>query len=343
MASKTAERGSVDDITAGMNSLMKSGLVPENLTELLTTLTKCLKEFISKISSVVGDAVDKINELGDQKIKITLEAKTVCRELLNMLLNLSAYMKKVDNLAWYAKREERKATVLDALRQDEPNFEPLNGYFKQLMRCLDRAEACFTKFEDHCNGKNIAKRLSEAHEGFKSEADTAKFAEAITKGVGGAFSALTGGGGLAITGVLLSVAAGTVTLGTGTVIGLAITGTAGLVTGGSTAVLTYVIANEFEDKKKALILFGISIGEISGTAASIQLTAKKLQQGLEEVVDHIDDVEYFASCRDSQMESVIKFFEELESFATTASECKLELDSNQQDLKSSILTVIGKL
>ena len=309
---------------------MESLLVPDNLTALLTTLTKCLKEFISKITSVVGDAVDKINELGDRKI--TLETKTACRELLNMLLLLSDYMKQLDNFAWYAKHEERKATVLDALRQDEPNFEPLNGYLKQLMRCLERAEASFRKFEDHCNGKSIIQRLSEAHEGFKSEADKPKLAE----GASGAFSSGsaidTGAGGVALAGVP--------TLGLGTIIGF-ITGVAApMAFGGSVARLTHVIGTEFKDKKKALILLGICIGEISGTAASIQHTAKRVQQGLKEVVEHI---EYFDSCRDSQMESVIKFFEELESFATTASECKRELDSKQQDLESSILTVIGKL
>ena len=341
----------IPSLTAGIESLMKTAESPQViLTELLKCLAECVKEFTTKLISVVREAVENINELRNKQFPITSEAKAVCRELLEMLTCLTAYLKRVDNFAWYARREERKATVLDALRQEQPDFEPLNGYLEQLGRCLQRAEASFKIFRDHCD-ENIMKALSTVHEDCKSTADKAKLAEAITKGAGGAFSALSMvagagvGGTVAVTGIALSLAAGVPTLGIGTVIGMAITGTVapivGVSVGGSAAGLTHIIAKQFKDKKKALILLGICIGEIEETATSIQHTAGKVQAELKEITEQIEDIEYYKSNRVSLMESMEKFFEELKNFAAITSECHRELMSKQQDLENSIFKVIG--
>lgn len=341
----------IPSLTAGIESLMKTTASPPViLTELLKCLAECVKEFTTNLIAVVREAVEKINELGNKHFAITSEAKTVCRELLAMLRCLTAYLKKVDNFAWYAQREERKATVLEALRQEQPNFEPLNGYLEQLGRCLQRAETSFKEFKVHCDD-NIMKALSTVHEDCKSTADKAKLAEAITKGAGGAFSALAmaagfgAGGTVAVTGIALSVAVGVPTLGIGTVIGLAITGTVApavcLGVGGSAAGLTHVIATEFRGRKKALILLGLCIGEIEETASSVQQTAEKVQAELKEITEHIEDIEFFKSNRVSLMESMDKFFEELGNFATITSQCQRDLMSKQQDLENSIFKVIG--
>lgn len=339
-------------LTAGIESLMKTttSSPAEILTELLKFLAECVKEFTTKLIAVVSDAVENIYELGRKQFAITLEAKTVCRELLAMLTCLTAYLKKVENFAWHAGREERKATVLEALRQEKPNSEPLNGYLKQLGRCLERAEASFKEFKDRCDD-NIMKTLSIAHEECKSTANKAKLAEAITKGAGGAFSALSmvagvgAGGTVAVTGIALSLAAGVPTLGIGTVIGLSVTGTVapivGLAVGGSAAGLTHMIATEFKGKKKALILLGICIGEIEETASSVQHIAGKVQVELKDITEQIDDIEFFMSDQVSQMESMEKLFEELKKFATIFSECHRGLLSKQQELENSIFKVIG--
>ena len=339
----------IPSITSGIQSLMKTASPPEMLTELLKCLAKCVSEFTTKLIEVVGEAVRNINELGNKQIAITSEAKTVCRELLAMLTCLAAYLKKVDNFGWYAQREKRKATVLNALRQEQPDFEPLNGYLEQLGRCLQRAEASFKIFDDHCNDK--MKALSSVHEECKSTASRAQLAETITKGAGGAFAALSMtagagvGGAVAVTGIALSLAAVVPTLGIGTVIGLAVTGTVspivGISVGGSTAGLTHVIATEFKDKKKALILLGLCIGEIQEAAISVQQTAGKVQAELKEVTEQIEDIEFFKSNRESLMESMVKFFEELKEFADITSECQKELMSKRQDLENSIFKVIG--
>ena len=96
-----------------------------------------------------------------------------------MLTRLGAYLKKVDKFAWHAQRKERKAMVLDSLKQEEPNLKPLNGYLKHLERCLQRAEASFKIFTDHCD--EAIKRLNEVHEDCKGAADKAKLAQAITE------------------------------------------------------------------------------------------------------------------------------------------------------------------
>ena len=210
----------------------------------------------------------------------------------------------MDNFAWHAEREGRKAAVLDALRQEQPDFEPLNGYLEQLGRCLQRAEESFKIFQDHCDDI-IMKALSTVREESKSMAEKAKLAEAIKykEGAGGAFSALSMaagagvGGTVAVTGIALSLAAGVPTLGIGTVIGLAITGTVapivGLGVGGSAAGLTHMIATEFKGKKKALIFLGLCIGEIEETASSVQHTAGKVQAELKEITEQIEDIKFF--------------------------------------------------
>lgn len=340
----------IPSLTSGIQSLMKTTSPPEILTELLKCLAMCVSEFTTNLITVVSEAVENIHELGNKQYAITSEAKAVCRELLAMLTCLTTYLKKVDNFAWYAQREERKVTVLDALRQEQPNFEPLNGYLEQLGRCLQRAETSFKEFKDHCDD-NIMKALSTVHEECKSTADKAKLAEAITKGAGGAFSALAMaagagvGGTFAVTGIALSLAAGVPTLGIGTVIGLAITGTVTPMVcvgvGGATAGLTHVIATEFKGKKKALILLGLCIGEIEKTASSVQQTAGKVQAGLKDITEHIEDIEFFKSNQASLLESMEKLFDELGNFATITSQCQKELMSKQKDLENSIFKVIG--
>ena len=347
------ESGLVPLLFGGIEGLMPkttemSGL-SETPAELLKCLTECLKEFIANLIGVVTEVVKQIIGVGNEKCTITLEAKTVCRELLAMLTRLCAYLKKVDNLGWYAQRKERKAMVLDSLKREEPNLKPLNGYLKQLERCLQRAEASFKIFTDHCD--EAIKRLNEVHEDCKGAADKAKLDQAIAEGAGGAFSGTAvatgfGIGGTALaTGISLSLAVGPATLGVGTLIGLIITGTVspivGLGVGGATAGITHAIATEFKDKETALIALGKCFDKIEESASIVQQTAAKLQLELMGITEQIEDIEYFKSAQVSLMESMEKFFEELDNFATTSSQCHEKLTLKQQDLENSIYKVIG--
>ena len=83
---------SIHTFTAGIETLMKTAVSPpEMLAELLKCLAECVKEFITKLISVVREAVENISELRNKRFPITSEAKTVCRELLAMLTCLIAY------------------------------------------------------------------------------------------------------------------------------------------------------------------------------------------------------------------------------------------------------------
>ena len=344
------ESGLIPLLFGGIEGLMPkttemSGL-PKTPAELLKCLTECLKEFTTNLIGVVTEVVKQIIGVGNEKCTITLEAKTVCRELLAMLTRLCAYLKKVDNLGWYAQRKERKARVLDSLKQEEPNLKPLNEYLKQLERCLQRAEASFKIYTDHCD--EAIKRLNEVHKDCKGAADKAKLDQAIIERAGGAFAGTAVATGFGIGGTALatlSVAVGVPTSGVGTLIGLIITGTVspivGLGVGGATAGITHVIATEFKDKKKALIALGKCFGTIEGSASIVQQTAEKLQLELTEISEQIEDIEFFKSDQVSLMESMEKFFEELDNFATTSSQCHEKLTLKQQDLEKLIYKVIG--
>ena len=344
------ESGLIPLLIGGIEGLMPkttemSGL-SETPAELLKCLTECLKEFTTNLIGVVTEVVKQIIGVGNEKCTITLEAKTVCRELLAMLTRLCAYLKKVDNLGWYTQRKERKAMVLDSLKQEEPNLKPLNGYLKQLER---RAEASFKIFTDHCD--EAIKRLNEVHEDCKGAADKAKLDQAIIERAGGAFAGTAvatgfGIGGTALaTGISLSVAVGLPTLGVGTLIGLIITGTVspivGLGVGGATAGITHAIATEFNDKEKALIALGKCFGKIEESASIVQQTAGKLLLELTDITEQIEDIEYFKSDQVSLMESMEKFFEELDNFAISSSQCHEKLTLKQQDLENLIYKVIG--
>ena len=330
---------------------LKTFPLPETPEELLKCLAERLTEFTTNLIGVLTETVKQIIEIGKKKCTITLEAKTVCREFLAMLTLLSAYLKKVDNFAWYAQRKERKAMVLDSLKQEEPNLKPLNGYLKQLERCLQRAKACFKTFTDHCS--EVIQRLSEVHEDCKGAAAKAKFAKAITKRVGYTFAGTAVATGVCVGGVALytssmslSVAVGLPTLGVGTIIGLIITAMmspiVGLGVGGATAGITHAIATEFNDKEKALIALGKCFGKIEESASIVQHTAAKLQSELKEISDQIEDIEVFKSNQDSLEDSMVRFFEGLENFATTSgSQCRKELTLKQQDLEILICKVIG--
>ena len=311
-----------------------------NTMQLLKYLFERVVEFFSAFTT---KSVERINELREEQFTVTSETKTACRQLMPMLRGLITYLTDMDNFKQCVEREEQKA--LDALRQEQPDFGPLNDYLEQLECCLKRAETSFGEFKDRCND-NIMKELSTVHVECESTADKAKLAEDITKGVGGAFSAMAmvagvGTGGAAVIGIVLSLTAGVPTSGIGTtVIGLAITGTvAPIVCLGvwhSAAGLTQVITTQFKDKKEALIPLGIHIGEIEATALSVQHTAEKLQAELKKLTEQI---EYFKSPQASQMKSVVKFIEDLRNFATVISESREELLSKQQDLENRVLKV----
>ena len=342
------ESGLMPSSIAGLMKTTMSAL-PKTPEELLKCLAECLKEFTTSLIGVVTEAVKQIIEIGKEKRTITLQAKTVYRELLAMLTRLGAYLKKVDKFAWHAQRKERKAMVLDSLKQEEPNLKPLNGYLKHLERCLQRAEASFKIFTDHCD--EAIKRLNEVHEDCKGAADKAKLAQAITEGAGGAFAGTAvatgfGVGGVAtVTVISLSLAVGPATLGVGTIIGLIITGTVspivGLGVGGATAGITHAIATEFNDKEKALIALGKCFGKIEESASIVQQTAGKLLLELTDITEQIEDIEYFKSDQVSLMESMEKFFEELDNFAISSSQCHEKLTLKQQDLENLIYKVIG--
>lgn len=280
----------------------------EILTESLKWFAKCIKEFTTKLIVVVSKTVENINELGNKQFAITAEAKTVYRELLAMLTHLTTYLKKVDNFACYAEHEEQKATVLNALRQAEPIFEPLNGYLEQLVWCLQQAKDSFRVFKDYCDDK-----LSTDHKEYKSTADKVKLSDAIA---GGAT-------------ILASVAAGTATFGIGTVIGIA----------ASTNLVT--AAAMFKDTKEPWILLRMVIGEIKETSSSVQHTAGKVQAELKETKEQIKDIRFFMSNQASLIESINNLFEELGNFATITSECQKKVSLKQQDLENFIFQVIG--
>ena len=84
------ESGLMPSSIAGLMKTTMSAL-PKTPEELLKCLAECLKEFTTSLIGVVTEAVKQIIEIGNEKRTITLEAKTVCRELLAMLTRLGAY------------------------------------------------------------------------------------------------------------------------------------------------------------------------------------------------------------------------------------------------------------
>ena len=66
-----------------------------------------------------------------------------------------------------------------------------------------------------------------------------------------------------------------------------------------------------------------------------------MQLELTEISEQIEDIEFFKSDQVSLMESMEKFFEELDNFATTSSQCQKKLTLKQQDLENLIYKFIG--
>ena len=226
----------------------------------LPQLTKIVNDLANVILKVMDDAVQNILEIGKKGLRITIEAKEVCQKLLTVISKFGVFMAKVKKFAWHARDEERKADILKALRKEELDLTPMNEYFEHLRRCLDRALKSYGEFEDHC--LSVQKNLADVHDECKDTARDARNLHRGTQAVGGTaagvsiLTGLGGGAGALVAGVSLSLAAGVPTLGIGAIIGLAVTGVAfpvvGIVVGGTVTGSTYVLADHYKGRKRAL-------------------------------------------------------------------------------------------
>lgn len=324
-------------------------MVQELFKTYLPQLTKIVKEFTDMILGVVDEAVRNIVGIGEKRLRITLEAKAVCRELLTVMSNFGAFMAKVNTFALHARDEERKADILDALRKEEPDLTPMNEYFDHLRRCMDRALKSYDKFEDHC--LNVQKSLSDVHEECKDTASKAGKYQVGTQAVGGAaaggamLAGLGGSAAVVATGVCLSVAAGVPTLGIGAIIGLAITGVTapvvGIGIGGTVAGATYVLAKEYKGHKVALECLAKYLGNLGKDASYMKQKARNIQQLFESISETMEDVEYYRKKRSSLLASANELFKELTKFASTTSEINDKMTVKIENLETSIHEIIG--
>lgn len=315
----------------------------------LPELSKMVVKFAETILNAVDEAVQNIIGIGEKRLRITLEAKTVCQELLTVMSKFSVFMTKVDKFAWHAKDEERKADILEVLKKEEPDLTPLNEYFEHLKRCLDRALKSYKEFEDHC--QTVQKSLADVHEECKDTASKTGKLLVGTQAVGGTTAGgtmllgLGGGAAVLATGVCLSVAAGVPTLGIGAIIGLSITGVAapvvGLGIGGAVAGGTYALADHYKGHKKALECLAEYLGYIGKDASCIKKKAMDIQVSFGIISDTLEDVEYYKGKRSSLMASVKQLFGELGNFAFKASQIHEKMTIKIEELETNIHKIIG--
>ena len=311
----------------------------------LPSLSEQLREFTKELTEVVDETLHAIDELKQKEMKVSSEAKTVCRELKIVTNNSYDYMRAINDFTCHAKQGNRQQLAFEeAVKKKNLDLRPINRYLQHIKQYLREAGEKYEIFRESCKG--VVERLGEVSEQTHKGADEAgskKTASQVTGGLvaGGAMAAGVGTGAtVAATGIR---AAGIPTLGIGTIIGLVITGVAapvvGLGTGTAAAVGTHYVAKHYSEKK-------IAFQNLTACITILELKASQLNYILDQIKvsmdnfddDLIQDVEYYTTAPhqlDSLLDSMRLLFVRIEEFHSVSSKCCETLRKKSEDLEKA--------
>ena len=308
----------------------------DDIAAILPKFTEHVRNFVTTLGTVVDDLVASF-EADGKHVETTSEARAICHELRQIMVHSNAYMAKVDNFAWHAKRQDRQHKVLEALRQEPPQREPLKEYLLQLARSLSRAEETYKSFEDSFNG--IIKRLEKVLEDCTKNLSEVEKKQLATKITGGilASGAMVGSASVSLG---LAAVAAIPTLGIGSMVILGLTGvgvaTTGVGIAGITAGATHMVVRQHQKLANAIQVLIEQVKLIISVAKSIQSTIADVRLELDSICDIKDDIESNYEMPDSLMECVKQLFERLIEFGTTCSESHQELKDKKKELNTAI-------
>ena len=252
------------------------------------------------------------------------------------MVHSNAFMAKVDNFAWHAKRQDRQHKVQEALRQEPPKLEPLKEYLLQLARSLDRAEKTYKIFED--SFKAVSSRLNKVLDDSSKYLNKVEEKELATK-IAGCTGTVVGSGAVSLG---LAALATIPAVGIGPMVLLALGGAGAISTGAGIATTsigaTRLAVKHYQNLATAIQVLTMQVQLITTVAESIETTVTEIRSELDNFRDMKDDIESNYEMPESLLECVELLFERLIEFGTTCSECHQDL----KEKKSKLYTAIDK-
>jgi hypothetical protein len=261
-----------------------------------TNLVDSLRKFVAHICTLVEEATQKIDYLKHSEINYDARA-TFGESLPNIYRRAMLCISSTGKVLHYGQDEGQKESVMDGLEHD--NWQPLRDFLGLLQRSLAQAKHHFAEFKETCEtaNQNCTTAATECMHNSR-KAKSKKIATRVVGGVAAASTALAGGTGaaVALTGVALSIAAGPVTFGIGTVVGLGITAVVSAATGtvatGGAAVVTHVLASDFKATEKKFSELAATFQSMWATGSHTLVLISALETKLELLTTVMDDVNY---------------------------------------------------
>ena len=312
-----------------------------DIAAMLPRFAQHVRNFVTTLGMIVDDLVAAYFEPSSKLVGTTSEVRAICHELRQIMVHSNAYLAKVDDFVWHAKRQDRQRKVQEALRQEPPKLEPLKEYLLQLASFLGRTEETYKIFED--SFKDIISRLDEVLDDCSKQLNEAENKEHVTR-ITSVTGAVVGAG--AVTVGLAAVAA-IPTMGVGSMIILAFGGggaiTAGLGIAVTTAGASYLIVEYYRKLKSEIQALTMQVNSITSFAESIETTVTEIRSELGNIRDLKDEVESNYELPESLLECVELLFERLIEFGTTCSECHQELKEKKYKLNDVIYKCFAPL
>ena len=282
-------------VMAAVGAALKLPRVVKELVDDCTGLVFSLQTFLQAVTTLVDEAIEKVDQLKHTEIENEAKAKfeealpDICRHAMMCISSTSMFLS-------YGQDTALRENMKDGLELDD--LQPLKEFLGLLKRSMNHAKQDSAEFKKVCNEANKSFRTTAKD--CRHNSRRARSKKIATRAIGGttAATALTVGAGtaVALTGGALSIAAGFFTFGVGTVVGLGITAAAsaaaGTVVGAGAAVTTHVIASDFKATEKRLSELAATFESLWQAGFKVLMQISAVEAKLKSVIEMIHNINY---------------------------------------------------
>ena len=269
------------------------------------------------------------------KIKSEYKFKAVFDDVYQVAHQSFVFVNKVDDMFYYGNRMQR---VKEAVMRGD--MEPLKQFLELLAKNIAEAEQEYTIFVEAF--KTASKACIDGAEFCKRKSQEAKTKKNATRVIGGGASAGVMAAGVG-TGVVLSIAAGLVTGGIGTIVGLGATAVgaavAGPVIGAGAAVATHCIASDFLSAQKSFSELSSSFDEMWRVTQSMRNEVSNVRLHVKQLNGSVCDAE-FSRANNHDKQSIVEVLDLMEakftSYYNVSHSCREKLKGKTATLQSCL-------
>ena len=218
---------------------------------------------------IMTSAIEEANILVTDESVLKDQHRELAQKLERAKTSANSFVSSAENFLDRANLDqEQEATIKEYYKKG--NYEEIKKYITQVQQHFTETQKYYTKFREEFDAANFScTDMIKACHDKKTDASTKKIGTRVLGG--GATLA-----GVSTMGIALSAVAGVFTFGTGTVIGLAVTGA---VTG-TAGLSTYYYADNFEKLEEAFKNLGSKFENMSLCITNLEMDMNKIIEEL---------------------------------------------------------------